>query len=1106
MTQTINENLSEVMQPMMVKKMKGHTAAFLAGENDTFMDIDVHPNKDGVLIWEELSSRFYINPRSGHLEIQGVSRDISARRRAEESLRQFKTIFDTSNFGVKITDLNGNLTYINDYFAALHGYQASELLGKSLFRLHSAGQQKLVKRLIRQLGREGRFDTQEVGHCRRDGSTFPMLMTGIAVKNETGTVVGYAVTAIDISERKKAEDVLQESEKRFRSLFEQAAVGVGISDTRSGHFIRINQHLCDFLGYTMEEMLNKSYLDVTHPDDIQENLDKNVQLLGGEIREFSIDKRYIRKDGAIVWGNLTVSPMWLPLENPINYYHVSVIQDITERKRIEETIIYLAQSTWLTQGDDFFESLARFLAENLGMDYVCIDQLEEDGHTAQTVAIYRDGKFVDNITYDLKDTPCGAVKGESVCCFPRNVRHLFPQVALLQEMAAESYIGFILWSSARKPIGMIALIGRCPLLDANLEETVLKLVALRAAGELERNRIEYQKDVMFESLRETSDYLENLIGYANAPIIVWDPAYKITRFNRAFERLTGCPAAEMLGKGLEILFPEEQRDEWLSYIQRTAGNERWDGVEIPIQHVNGDIRMVLWNSAYINGMDGKTVIASIAQGQDITERKRAEKAEQENFANLNALIENIEDRIWAVDTGYRVIIGNLAYKQGMKKVLTKELTAGISPRMDDFSQSMQDEWRGYYDRALGGGIFSKEVAIHINGKPIYVDYHFTPIHSANNEITGVVISGRDITERKILEDRLRKREREVSSLVENAPDMIERFDTDLNEIYANQEVVNQLGVPLERLIGKTPLDVRVPSQQAEVFVQGLKKTLETEKAQEVWQVFPNPPEQRYFLTHIVPELDPQGKIESLLAISRDFTEYKRLEMALKNSLVEKEALLHENHHRVKNNLQVITSLLGLQMSQIHDPDDKVLFEESRNRIQMIAMVHETLVQSKNMAQISMGDYMEKLTTFVYQSFGAPAHINIELMCENVQLNIEQAMPIGLITNELFTNAFKYAFPEGQPGTIKISLEYLDAEDHKPAEVLLMVADNGVGLPAGWDIKQSESLGLSLVQILTRQLHGTLLVESQSGGASFSLRFRVMNNPSDKNGDSTRQNG
>jgi PAS domain S-box-containing protein len=507
----------------------------------------------------------------------------------------------------------------------------------------------------------------------------------------------------------------------------------------------------------------------------------------------------------------------------------------------------------------------------------------------------------------------------------------------------------------------------------------LKLVALRAAGELERNRIEYQKDVMFESLRETSDYLENLIGYANAPIIVWDPAYKITRFNRAFERLTGCPAAEMLGKGLEILFPEEQRDEWLSYIQRTAGNERWDGVEIPIQHVNGDIRMVLWNSAYINGMDGKTVIASIAQGQDITERK-------------------------------------------------------------------------------------------------------------------------------ILEDRLRKREREVSSLVENAPDMIERFDTDLNEIYANQEVVNQLGVPLERLIGKTPLDVRVPSQQAEVFVQGLKKTLETEKAQEVWQVFPNPPEQRYFLTHIVPELDPQGKIESLLAISRDFTEYKRLEMALKNSLVEKEALLHENHHRVKNNLQVITSLLGLQMSQIHDPDDKVLFEESRNRIQMIAMVHETLVQSKNMAQISMGDYMEKLTTFVYQSFGAPAHINIELMCENVQLNIEQAMPIGLITNELFTNAFKYAFPEGQPGTIKISLEYLDAEDHKPAEVLLMVADNGVGLPAGWDIKQSESLGLSLVQILTRQLHGTLLVESQSGGASFSLRFRVMNNPSDKNGDSTRQNG
>ena len=124
------------------------------------------------------------------------------------------------------------------------------------------------------------------------------------------------------------------------------------------------------------------------------------------------------------------------------------------------------------------------------MDYVCIDRLEGDGLTAQTVAVYFDGKFEDNVAYALKDTPCGDVVGKTICSFPREVRRLFPRDAVLQEMMAESYVGTTLWSSQGQPIGLIAIIGRQPLADLHLAEAILKLVAVRAAGELERRQAE----------------------------------------------------------------------------------------------------------------------------------------------------------------------------------------------------------------------------------------------------------------------------------------------------------------------------------------------------------------------------------------------------------------------------------------------------------------------------------------------------------------------------------------------------------------------------------------------------------------------------------------
>jgi two-component sensor histidine kinase len=182
--------------------------------------------------------------------------------------------------------------------------------------------------------------------------------------------------------------------------------------------------------------------------------------------------------------------------------------DIGERIRIEKVQTFLAKRGWTESGEDFFRSLSRFLAEILEADYVCIDYLEGDGLSARTVAVYFDGHFEDNVNYALKDTPCGSVVGKTICCFPRAVRDLFPQDAVLQEMGAESYAGITLWSGDNRPIGLIAVIARKPLENPEFVQTVMGLVATRAAGELERrdsaqalHRLVEQKETLLKELQ-----------------------------------------------------------------------------------------------------------------------------------------------------------------------------------------------------------------------------------------------------------------------------------------------------------------------------------------------------------------------------------------------------------------------------------------------------------------------------------------------------------------------------------------------------------------------------------------------------------------------------
>lgn len=219
-------------------------------------------------------------------------------------------------------------------------------------------------------------------------------------------------------------------------------------------------------------------------------------------------------------------------------------------------------------------------------------------------------------------------------------------------------------------------------------------------------------------------------------------------------------------------------------------------------------------------------------------------------------------------------------------------------------------------------------------------------------------------------------------------------------------------------------------------------------------------------------------------LEAEIAERRRMEEQLRESLVEKELLLREIHHRVKNNLQVVSSLLELQSCSIGDERIRRYFGDSQERIRSMAMIHEKLYQARDMTSMDFGEYVDGLARHLYETYvPSSGHISLRVDAGDVALGIDDAIPCGLIINELMCNSLKYAFADGRSGEVRVVFR-----DDGDGTVLLTVADNGIGLPPELDVARGETLGLQLVVMLVRQLRGELSLKGD-GGATFSIRFR-----------------
>jgi two-component sensor histidine kinase len=231
-----------------------------------------------------------------------------------------------------------------------------------------------------------------------------------------------------------------------------------------------------------------------------------------------------------------------------------------------------------------------------------------------------------------------------------------------------------------------------------------------------------------------------------------------------------------------------------------------------------------------------------------------------------------------------------------------------------------------------------------------------------------------------------------------------------------------------------------------------------------------------------PLKDDAGHVTAVLCASYDITDRKQMETQVATSLREKEYLLKEIHHRVKNNLQVISSLLSMQADKATDRNVIDSLTDSQNRVKSIALVHEKLYQSKSLDQIEYGDYLNKFAMHLFDTYSVnPSQISCTIHAGDIFVDINQAVPCSLIINELLTNSLKYAFPNGRKGAILIDF-VMDAKNY-----MLTYHDTGIGIPDSVTFERSESLGMKLIYGLTQQLNGSVTLQ-RDAGTTFIVTF------------------
>lgn len=462
----------------------------------------------------------------------------------------------------------------------------------------------------------------------------------------------------------------QENEAKYRRIVDTAAEGIlvlGADATTSF----VNTRAVEMFCYSAEELLGRRLTDLMFAEDVPGTLQQMEQGLKQRLQ--ASEWRFRRNDGQILWALVSITPTFDSNNNLISA--IAMLTDITERKLMEDALLFVAQRGWQVGADTFFNYLAQFLGETFDMDYVIIDKLDDNPDIAETVALYAKGSIVPNMRYALKGTPCENVMGQQLCVYQQSVQQQFPEDTLLVEMGVEGYLGTPLWDFSGRPIGLIAMMSSKPISDYALAAQVLQLVATRAAAELERarsDRILRKREHEFRTLAESLP--DNIVRY--------DLEGRAIYINPVLAKNLGVPPEDRLGKRVREFHTDASFDAYAEAVDAAlaSGKDSEFDIALPVQ---GQKDSIVQLRVLAERDEHGAVTGALAIGRDITMRKQAEEMlyrlnrELRAISACNQALVRSEDeqvllgdicRIVCEEAGYRMAWVGYAEHDGNKTI------------------------------------------------------------------------------------------------------------------------------------------------------------------------------------------------------------------------------------------------------------------------------------------------------------------------------------------------------------------------------------------------------------------------------------------------------
>ena len=1068
--------------------------------------------KDGS--WRWLSWRAAPDPARG--VIVATARDETELRKARDSLKrseeQHRVTLRSIGDAVLVTDTEGRITLLNAVAEALTGWAEHEAKGRpatEVLRIVHERSRDLVPSPVAAVLSSGQA-CDLANHTilvARDGTERSIADSAAPIHDARGGISGVVVVFRDATDARERSRALELSAERYRLALEASELGTFDWNMVTGA-LGVDDGFRRLLGRGLEYVddVEATARELIWPEDVAVLMGLLAGVQDGSAPGLDTELRLRNATNQPLWGRILSRVTERDAAGrPVRM--IGTIANIDARRRseaerasqIERQSTLLAISTDLLKSspgevDPVVERALRTISTQLHAERALIFRREGD-YTNNTHEWCAEGlapqkELLQSLPLDVFAWSTGVLANGDALVVPDiddmpdasvNVQREMRRVGVrsllvlpLMEsgklggtLSLSSYEGRTQWSS--RDLAFVRLVADviCGALQrarseralAELNRTLEARVAERTRALREAERAGGVGSFEFELGTGLVSWTEGLVRIYGHEPDSFTPTYQ------AF---------------LDHIHPDDREDVMKETAAAIERGGRYEHTK-RILRVDGEIRMLETHAEVMADADGRPTRV-VGMCSDVTARHEAQRQRREALDTLDAADDGAF--IFAPDTLRFLYVNEGAVRQlGYSRAEFLAMTPpDIKPEFDEqrFRELIAPLLRGD-----GNALSFTTLHRHKNGHDIPVELKVQLVTDENKPRFIAMV--RDITERRAAEATVAQGLKRFQDLFEFAPDAILMTKADGTIQQINRQAEALFGYPRQELVGQ-PVEVLIPESLRGGHValrQGFVGSPSV-RAMGGGRAKLNGVKKDGTVFPIDISLGPMDSSEGTVvaAAVRDITDRVNADDALRDGLREKETLLKEIHHRVKNNLQIISSLLSMQADAAHEAATQSLLQESIHRVRSMALIHERLYQSTTLARIDFGEYTRSLTTFLFRSYKMSTAVDLKVDVEAAELNIETAVPLGLLLNELVSNALKHAFCDGRGGTLRVSLH--------PATVgfRLTVADTGPGLPDGFEIARAKSMGMTLVNSLARQLKADLVVTSDAG-ACFRVEFKEL---------------